>query len=377
MPLATTKSRAVLLGTGALAAVALLGGCTGSAPGPAESGTGGYPAYYPDDYQDLVEAAEAESGTLTIYSSMQEENWAPIIAGFREKYPFVTSVTALNLEGDELFQRQLSEESIGNAPADLLSSPSVSAWVNYTERSGVIEYESAEHSELPEAALALPGVYALSIDPQVLSYNTALISDELESWGDLADALEGGDFDGKIGIRDPELSSFNFTVQYTLLTQKPELWDTYGEFIALGRSETSTGAMNEKTISGEYVASVFVTAGGALETAQNSGGLYRLVMPSDGVVATPRPIGIPASSENPNTAKLMLDYILSVEGQQAVQDGGLAAFRDGVIAPEGGWTYQDAVDEVGDAVVTVPVPFTAFDEDSVAEFLAKWNSYKR
>jgi len=372
----TRRRRVSLIGASAAAAVALLAGCASGAPTPVESGETSYPSYYPDDYAALVEAAEQESGNLTIYSSMQEENWAPIIAGFRAKYPFVNQVSALNLEGDELFQRQLSEESVGNATADMLSSPSVSAWVNYVEQSSVIEYESAEDTQVPEAAKALPGVYALSIDPQVLSYNTALIDDDLESWGDLAAYLDGGDFAGKVGVRDPELSTFNFTVQYTLLTQKPELWDVYGEFIRLGRSETSTGSMNEKTISGEYVASVFVTAGGALETSQNSGGLYKLVMPTDGVVATPRPIGIPDSAPNPNTARLMLDYILSAEGQQAVQDGGLAAFHDDAVAPEGGWTYQDAVDEVGDAVVTVPVPFVAFDEEELDAFFDKWNSFR-
>jgi len=335
------------------------------------------PDYYPAEYADLIDSAREEGGRLTIYSSTDEENWAPIIDRFEDKFPFVTEVSALNMESDEIFQRQLSEVGTGNAPADLLVSPSAAAWVNYVEQTegGIEQYESPETARLPDVAVSMPGVYAMAIDPQVLAYNTSLITEDLESWGDLAQYIEDSDedFDGRIGVRAPDLSSFNFTVQHALLTAKPELWDSYETFIGLGRPETSTGSLSEKVLAGEYAAAVFATAGAALPVAQQSGGLFELVIPSDGVVALSRSAGIPTTAPHSSTAKLFLDFMLSEEGQQAVQDGGLASYREGIVSDGESWSYQDVVAEVGEDAVVV-VPYTAVSPEESDAFQDRWDS---
>ena len=364
------------------AAITLVGltGCSGNA-GPERPATAveQVPEYYPADYQGIIDAAKNEGGQLTIYSSTDEENWAPIIERFKEKFPFVTDVSALNMESDEIFQRQLAEIGSGNAPADLLVSPSAAAWVNFIEQrpDGIQQYESPEVGQLPGVAVSLPGVYAMSVDPQVLAYNTSLVPEELTSWGDLAEFMKtsGEDFNGKLGVRAPDLSSFNFTVQHALLTAKPELWTSYDAFIAAGRPETSTGSISEKVLAGEYAAAVFATAGAALPVAQQSGGLFKLVIPSDGVVVLSRSAGIPSPAPHPNTAKLFLDFILSEEGQQAVQDGGLASYREGIVSDGESWSYQDVIAEVGESAVVV-VPYEAVSAQASDAFLAKWAAAK-
>ena len=54
------------------------------------------PAYYPDDYAQIIEASKDEDGLL-IYGNIAEYNWRYIIQGFKEKYPWVENVQSLDL----------------------------------------------------------------------------------------------------------------------------------------------------------------------------------------------------------------------------------------------------------------------------------------
>jgi len=365
--------------TVASATVIVLGlvGCGGSAgePGgrPVEPET--VPDYYPADYSDLIDEARAESGGLTIYSSTDEANWAPVLRDFQRKYPFVEGVDALNLDSDEIFQRQLSEQATGNAPADLLVSNSVQAWTSYLERGESLEpYESPELAELPEVASPLPNLYSLSIDPQVLGYNTTLLTEAPTSWEDLAAQVEEDPdaLDDAVGVRSLS-SSFAFTVFYNLLDQKPELWDAFETILPVARPENSSGSLSEKVLAGEYAGAVFVTAGAAIPVVEQSGGIFEIVSPRDGTVVVSRAAGIPSSSSHPATAKLFVDFFLSEEGQQAVLEGGLSSYRDGLDPVEGSLSYQDVVESAGEENI-VTAPFEKISDQDVAAFTERWEA---
>src|SRR5207247_3432757 len=55
---------------------------------------------------------------------------------------------------------------------------------------------------------------------------------------------------------------------------------------------------------------------------------YALI--SDGTPIITRGMGIAKKAQSPNAAKLMIDYVLSAEGQLAFADGGLTAYRPDV-----------------------------------------------
>ena len=89
------------------------------------------PSYYPADYSQIIEGSKAEGGELTIYSNTDQENWAPIFRDFQKKYPWVTKISANNLDSDEVFQRTLSEQATGSSPADVVVSNAAQAWADY------------------------------------------------------------------------------------------------------------------------------------------------------------------------------------------------------------------------------------------------------
>jgi iron(III) transport system substrate-binding protein len=200
-----------------MATVAMLTGCSGGGGAPAPSNSvaeGEFPSYYPSDYADVIAASKKEGGTLVIYSNTDQENWAPILRDFQKKYPWVTKISADNLDSDEVFQRQLSEMATGNAPADMLVSNAVQAWATYAEKGDtVMQYKSPELQKLEKFAELMPGVYAMSLDPVGLAYNSSLIPEELKSIADLAKLVSAdpGKFKGKITTRDVN-GAFGFTV---------------------------------------------------------------------------------------------------------------------------------------------------------------------
>src|SRR5680860_948382 len=128
-----------------------------------------------------------------------------------------------------------------------------------------------------------------------------------------------------------------------------------------------------KLISGEYVAG-FLISGSSFPAVEGSGGLVEAVYPDDGTVVLPRGIGIVEGAPHPATAKLLLDFVMSQEGQQAVAEGGLASYREGVEAGEGIHTYQEIADIVGEDNI-VFVPYEVYPEDVINEFLDRFYGY--
>ncbi|WP_245723572.1 ABC transporter substrate-binding protein [Paramicrobacterium humi] len=361
------------------AVVAALTGCSGGSGGGGQAPEnkiteGEWPSYYPKDYGDLVDAAKDEGGELTIYSNTDQENWAPIFRDFKKKYPFITKISANNLDSDEVFQRQLSEMATGNAPADLLVSNAVQAWAKYAEQPDTLmDYKSPELSELPDFAELSPNIFAMSLDPVTISYNTSLFDEAPTGIASLAKIVSADPdkFKGKITTRDVN-GAYGFTVSHAFTEGNPDSWDSLEQILPLARPESSSGTQVEKILSGEYAAGFFISTAPAYPMQEKSGGLFDLVFPDDGTVVLGRGIGITPKAPHAATAKLFIDFVLSEEGQNAVAEGGLSSYRDSVKLTEGRHTYQEVVDAVGeDAIIRVPYKVTS--DDDVKAFVDRWD----
>ncbi|MEU7860436.1 extracellular solute-binding protein [Nonomuraea sp. NPDC049141] len=365
----------------AVLALGLVTACGGGGGGEAAKkppanpiATGQVPSYYPSAYSQIVEASKKEGGSLTIYSNTDQENWAPIFRDFQKKYPWVTKIAANNLDSDEVFQRLLSEQATGNSPADLAVSNAAQAWADFAGRPGtLLDYASPERDKLPDFAEPLPKVYAMSVDPLSIAYNTSLLPEKPTGLKSLAAILakDPAQYKNKITTRDVS-GAFGFTVSHAFTEARPGSWASLQSVLPMARPETSSGTQLEKITSGEYVAGFFVSAAPAYPVVAKSGGLLAISFLDDGTVALPRGIGIAAKAPHPATAKLFVDFVLSQEGQRAVAEGGLTSYRDDVPASDGLHTYQELVKSVGEANVILP-KYTKVPDDQVKSFTAKWN----
>ncbi|MGN9785346.1 ABC transporter substrate-binding protein [Nonomuraea sp. ZG12] len=369
----TLRSIAAVLALGVVTACGG-GGEAAKQPPPNPIATGQVPSYYPGDYTQVIEASKKEGGTLTIYSNTDQENWAPIFRDFRKKYAWVTEIAANNLDSDEVFQRVLSEQATGDSPADLVVSNAAQAWADFAARSGtLLEYASPEKGKLPDFAELLPNVYAMSVDPLSIAYNTALLPEKPTGLKSLAAILakKPADYQNKVTTRDVG-GAFGFTVSHAFAAARPESWTSLASVLPLARPETSSGTQLEKIMAGEYVAGFFVSAAPAYPVVAKSGGLLEISFLDDGTVALPRGIGIAAKAPHPATSKLFVDFLLSQEGQRAVAEGGLTSYRDGIAVGDGLHTYQELVTSVGEDNVIL-AKYAKVPDDEVKSFTDKWN----
>jgi iron(III) transport system substrate-binding protein len=342
---------------------------------PNEIAVGQVPAYYPADYQQIIEGSKAEGGELVISSGTAKENWAPIFRDFQKKYPWVQSILAKE-SGAEIYQQTLSQIATDSVQTDMLVVSSTQGWSEFAAHEGALaEYRSPELDHLPEFAELLPNVYAMSLDPMGMVYNTALIGNDLTGLGDLADyaAAHPGELDGKVVVRDGS-TPFGFTVAHAWTESNPKNPDakaTFEKLLPLARAETSSGIQIEKILSGEYAAGFLISSALGYEQEQRSGGLVKFVLPKDGTLMLGRGAGILDKAPHPNTARLFLDFMLSDEGQRAVAEGGLTAYRDGIEGTQGLRTYQDLVKEVGEDSIVV-VPFDMVPQAEVEQYIARF-----
>ncbi len=366
---------ASLIGVVGLGALAACGGGS-EAPAPPENVIveGRAPDYYPAEYSQIIEGSRAEGGTLTIYSNTDQENWEPVFRDFQKKYPWVTNISANNLDSDEVFQRVLSEQATGSSPADILVSNAAQAWAEYGEDpSRLMSYSSPELAKLPAYAQLMPNVYAMSMDPMTIAYNTALVPEAPTGLASLAAIVEKdpAKYQDKITTRDVN-GAFGFTVSNVFTQAKPDSWATLEKLLPLARPETSSGTQTEKILAGEYLVGFFISGAPAYPVVDNSGGLFQVTFLDDGTVTLPRGIGITPQAPHANTAKLFLDFVLSSEGQRAVAEGGLTSYRDDVPAAPGLHTYQEIVDKVGEQNI-IRVPYTLVPEEQVQQFTQRWD----
>jgi len=354
-----------------------LAGCSStpaSAPADAADDGTGMPSYYPSDYSSILDASKAEGGELVIYSNTDQENWAPIFRDFQKKYPWVTKISANNLESDAVFQRQLSEMATGAAPADMLISNAVQAWATYAGQADtLLDYESPELAELPDYAQLMPNVYAMSLDPIGLAYNASLMEEAPTSIAALAKivAADPKKYQDKITTRDVN-GAFGFTVSQAFTEGTASAWKSLEGILPSARPETSSGTQLEKILSGEYLAGFYISSAPGYPAEEKSGGLLKFVYPTDGTVVIGRGIGITPKAPHEATAKLFLDFVLSEDGQNAVAEGGLTSYRDSVELTEGRHTYQEIEKTAGkDAIIRVP--YTVVSDADVKTFVTRWD----
>lgn len=364
--------------TALAAAVTMTGlaGCSSGTPAAAPAAAKhDFPSYYPSSYSKIEAASKKEGGNLVIYSNTDQENWAPIIRDFQKKYPWVTNIAASNLDSDEVFQRELSESATGKAPADMLVSNAVQAWAKYAETDdSLLSYTSPELKKLPSFAELMPNVYAMSLDPVGIMYNTSLMKTAPTSIAELKKIVSAdpGQYSGKITTRDVG-GAWGFTVSHAFAEGNQKAWNSLNKILPQARPETSSGTQSEKILAGEYLAGFFISSAVAYPAESQSGGLVKFVMPTDGTVVLGRGIGITPKAPHPATAKLFLDFVLSADGQNAVAEGGLSSYRDNVKLTEGRHTYQE-VEKVAGTKGIIRVPYEVTSDSDVSSFVDKWNS---
>ena len=322
-----------------------------------------------EDIDAAVEASRDE-GTLVVYGNPSPDQWTPVLEAFGEKYPWI-DVETFDLGGAEAFQRYLNEEATGAATADLIVNTDGAGWLDLVDRGQVVDYVDPELANLPDTAVLAPGVFAMSFDPLVAVFNKqALPEDEQPTTlAELADRAE--DLDGKIGTVDVENANAGLGTFGYLDAEGEDGWAVLERLGPHARAEDGTGALLAKLQSGEYVASFF--ASGALRAlidTTDAGDILNYRYFADATTLPARGMGVTTAADSPDAAKVLVNFLLSEDGQTAACGGGFTPYREGVECPTGLPAIEAAVG--ADNMILVGYP----DEvvTGQAELRDRWNA---
>lgn len=336
----------------------------------------GLPDYYPAEYEQIIEASKKE-GELLVYSNMAEYNWKPVIDGFNQLYPWI-KVQTLDLGSSEVFERYYAEKASNSRTGDLMVSGAIDSWIDFVQnRKEALAYESPERAHLPEWSFPFPGLYTVSTDPMVIVYNKLLLPENLRprGIGELAQFAKTNPniFKGKITTYNAAAGSFGYSINWAFVREKgEEAWNWLETLGPLARPERSSGPMVEKLASGEYVVGFFISGIVIFPKMEQLGKVLGWNYIQDGSPLFMRGMAIPKSSAHPNSAKLMLDFILSHAGQVAFGKGRLTPYRPDVTTDEVPLTYKAVVDAIGGEQNVVLINYDAKMLGGYDAFIARW-----
>jgi iron(III) transport system substrate-binding protein len=342
------------------------------------------PAYYPNSYENIIEASKNEEG-LIIYSVLNKSTWKPVIETFKGHYPWI-NVTIIELGANEVFDRYAADSLIGERNADLILSYAPDGWLNFANSGQIEPYLSEEDFYVPPWTKLAPGIYTIASDPMVLLYNKDELPNPPLRSSDIKDLIESdpNKFTGKITSYDATQNSTGLAVNWFWINKMGEtgweLLDRIAETNPL--LKTSSSSMVSSILSGDTSLGIFISPISFLSELSLHPELdWRYV--KDGQPILMRSIALTKLAKSPNSAKLMVDFLLSQEGQIALAFGGLTPFRPDIAnvdifnSSDGNKPYihfNQVIEEVGlDNLIFITLDPEMNNPEKRSAFIEKWN----
>jgi ABC-type Fe3+ transport system substrate-binding protein len=267
----------------------------------------------------LIEAAKRE-GQVTWYTTqIMTQFGRPAIDAFQKRYGI--KVNAIRGDSIELAVRMLNEAQAGRAQADVFDG---TGNVTAVKRAGAALQWQPERAKLLPREFSDPEGYwvASNIYVQTPAYNTGLVpkGTEPRSWQDLLDHK----WKGKMAwVTHPTTSGAPGFVGLVLTELGEEKGRAY--LRALARQDIiglggSARAAVDQAIAGEYPIVLQVFNHQAFISAERGAPIDWITMnPSMAVLSV---AGVSKEAPHPNAGKLLVDFLVSDEGQGLFREAG-------------------------------------------------------
>lgn len=268
-----------------------------------------------DVWQGIVAAANKE-GKVLLYNAATQAIQTRIKAAFTKAYPGIT-LEWIRYGSGELMTRLDQERQAGVEGADVGVSTEV-AWFEKASKAGYLKAPAGPATAAWPGAYLLNGVSpVLAMEPIIIMVNTNLVKTPVTGQKDLLRP----EFKGKIGIE--ELASTFVYAWYDQVEKTEEPGYLAKLAVNQPRIYPSTPALAQSIASGEIAIANFVNMGAAVATVRQ-GAPARIVMPTP-TFSNQYNGGIMAHSKRPNAAMVLMDFLMSKEGQEAWSGDGASA----------------------------------------------------
>ncbi len=290
------------------------------------------PAGYPADYQKIIDGARKE-GKVVVYSTTDTKAASPLIKGFEAAFPGV-KVEFNDMNSTELYNRYTSEQAAGGTSGDVIWSSSMDSALRLAT-DYALAYRSPEAAKLPKWAVWKDTAYGTTYEPAAFIYNKRLVAQNEvpATHAALAKlvAAQPERFKNKVTTYDIEKSAVGFMLAVQDQAHDPKYFDTLRDTAKGGLVvQSSTGTMMERVSSGENLVGYNIL-GSYAEARAKTDPTLGVVYPSDYTLVLSRVAFISKRAKNKNAARLWLDYMLSVKGQDILANqADIASIRNDV-----------------------------------------------
>lgn len=268
-------------------------------------------------------AKAKQEGELVVYTVWDVEHIVKILDGFSKRFPGIKT-NYWQARNPEIVTRVMTEFQAGKQSVDAILSDNAPPVI----RAGgaIMPYETVQKNFL---VLHDPTMPVVSLQIQALIYNNKKLkpADLPKSWEDVANPK----YKGNVALDDPMRAG----PLSTQLAAFKDLWKDDARFARFVKGlkalsvpvHKSTSAMFRLVVSGEYVIGEPALLHDVVEEKEK-GSPIDLVKSASPIVF-PRYAGIYAKAAHPNAAKLLAEWLISTEGQAALDSVGREASRKG------------------------------------------------
>ncbi len=268
----------------------------------------------------LIEAAKRE-GRVTWYTTLLVDDASgPLAAAFEKKYPEI-QVTFVRRDGTRNLNLILEEAKSGSAArADVFDGTTTAAFLM---KAGLIEPFIADTAKDIPAAYKDPNGYwtAQVLYFQTIGYNADLVAprDVPKTYEDLLDPKWKGRLAWSV---DPQMTGgIGFIVNVLSAMGEAKGMD-YLEKLSRQEIQRVTTGLNGVTVAlAEKKYAIGVTIDNHHTLIANAKGGRVGWVAAEPVLGLSNNIGLVKNAMHPNAGKLLIDFILSEEGQTVLRDG--------------------------------------------------------
>lgn len=286
---------------------------------------------------DIVDIAAAKKeGNVTLYTSAPIAAAQKVANAFQQKYGI--KVELFRSGGTQVLRRFMTEHDAGHAGADVLVSSDPSAVIDLAAKGIFVPFQPDGVDKVPEPFRDPAGHYVAQRVSLIAIYGrTDLIpaADMPKTWDDLLNPK----YKGKLVMTNPSFTSLQLGV--VAMMSKTRGWEY---FERLNKNDVLVVQGNEQALNLVKTGERPIAAGADSQYANEAraaGHKIQNFFPAEGTFAIPATTSVVKGSKNPNAAKLLAEFTLSLEAEQLWPENGIYAARTDVAPPEGSPKISD------------------------------------
>lgn len=271
-------------------------------------------------------AAGASEDEVVWYTAMNVPDAEALRKPFTQLYPSV-KLTVMRATGEKVRTRILTEARAGRYAWDVVSFNLLD--MDALNREGLLAAYSSPEAKTGFPAGAVGANWAaIYVRQYVIGYNTQLVKEPPREWSDLLAPR----WAGKLALDETDVEWYAAMLDYW----GRDKGTTYMQALSRQKPQQRRGhnLLTRLLVAGDFPLALVHAA--EVEKEKQDGAPVEWVKTLDPIITSPSQVAISAKAPHPASARLLVDFLLSKEGQRLIESRGRVPARTDLGSNAGG-----------------------------------------